>query len=114
MTFLGMLPIRDAVIKNKTNTPDGSGGFTLTWATRVAVYKCRIYSAVGMVQITKTGQNVLTTHKCIGEYIAGITDGDIIIDGSDTYRILHVDKVYGKNKIHHLEMRIKKENINLG
>ena len=114
MSFSSLLPISDAIIKSQINTADGSGGFIMTWVTKVAVYNCRIYSAVGMVQITASGQNVLTTHKCIGEYIAGITEGDILIHGDNTYRIVLNDITYDKSAIHHFEMKLKKENIDLG
>jgi hypothetical protein len=111
MSFESCLPINDAVIKYQTSTPDGAGGHVMVWTTRFTAYKCRIYSAMGMVQITQTGQNVLRSHKCIGEYKSTIVEGDALIDGNDTYRIMQVDKVYDRSSIHHLEMILKKENF---
>jgi len=106
-----MFPITDAVIKQQVKTSDGMGGYTLTWSTRVSAYKCRIYSAIGMIEIIQTGQNLLVTHKCIGEYNANIIEGDALVNGSDSYRIVQIDKIYNRERIHHLEMRLKKENI---
>lgn len=110
MSFEEVLPIT-AKVKKQVRTSDGAGGSKITWTDRIASYKCRIFSAFGMVQITTTGQNVLRTHKCIGEYNADIIEGDAIIDGLDSYRVILVDKVYDKERIHHLEMNLKKENI---
>ena len=114
MSFESCLPIINATIKGQVNTADGSGGFTMTWTTKISNYKCRIYSAMGMVQITVSGQNILRTHKGLGEYNSLIVEGDIIIVGTDTYRIMLVDSVYDREEIHHLEFNLKKENITFG
>ena len=113
MSFLGTLPIADAVIKQQVKTSDGAGGSTLSWSTRVSAYKCRIYSTVGMIEVTNSGQNILTTDKCIGEYNSSILEGQILMANSITYRIMHIDRVYDKTQIHHLEMKLKRENIDL-
>lgn len=115
MSFDSMLPITDAIIYQPTETSDGAGGFDIVYSTkRVAAYKCRIYSPVGEVEITQSGENVLIKIKCIGEYFAGITENDLLVNGSDTYRIVQVNKVYGRSAIHHLEMKLQKENISVG
>jgi hypothetical protein len=114
MSIDNILPISNVTIKGQVNTSDGAGGSNMTWTTKVSNYKCRIYSAVGMVQITQSGQNVLRTHKCIGEYNSLIVEGDIIINGSDTYRIILNDSVAAQEINHHLEMNLKKENISFG
>jgi len=113
MSVESMSPI-SAVIKYEVNVADGSGGFNTTWGVRIAVYKCRIYAGVGMMQFTPTGKNILTTHKCIGDYDSTIVTGDVLVDGLESYRIIQVDKVYAKDYIHHLEMRLQRENFNFG
>lgn len=110
MSFEECLP-QSVEVKKQVKTADGAGGSKLSWATRIASYKVRIYSAFGMVQVTTTGQNVLRTHKGIGEYNSDIIEGDAFKDGVDSYRIMMVDKVYDREEVHHLEFTLKKENI---
>lgn len=111
MSFLSCLPITDAVIRQQVRTSDGAGGSKLTWSIRVSAYKCRIYSTTGMIEIKGSGQNILITDKCIGEYNSGITEGDMLVVNNMSYRIMHIDRVYDGQRIHHLEMKLKRENI---
>ena len=110
MSFENLLP-SSATIKEKTDVDNAVGGSTPTWATLISGYKCRVYAVVGMVKITASGENVLITHNCVGEYNANIKENNIFILGSNTYRIVQIDTVYAKNYIHHLEMKLAKENF---
>jgi hypothetical protein len=112
MSFEDTLPITNADVYEQVKTSDGAGGKVLTWTKIISNYKCRIYSAMGMIQITQSGQNVLRTHKGLGEYNSLISDGMMLVANSESFRMALVDKVYNRDSIHHLEFNLKKENFN--
>lgn len=108
------LPL-SAKVEYKTTADDGYGAKTVTWATRQAAFRCRVYrpqGAGGEVVRLPGGEEAISTHKLIGE-CKEVHAGDRLTIGGATYTLLGPDfpgnKVFGASQWHHVECYLRSE-----
>ncbi len=101
-----------AKVEYKTTTDDGYGAKIVTWATRQAAFRCRIYQSRGEVVRLPGGEEAISSHKLIGE-CKEVHAGDRLTIGGATYTLLGPDfpgnKVMDSSQWHHVECYLRSE-----
>jgi len=100
----------EVVVKRRAVADDGAGGDTVTWATILGGYACRIYSASAGYRREPPGEFSASTHKLIGG-VEDLRAGDEIEWGTARYTVLGPTYpaccVYGSGSAHHIEVYLK-------
>jgi len=88
-------------IQTETQTPDGMGGFTTTWAaiTGMASVPAAIWPLSAKESLDAMKLELTVTHKIRIRYRSGITAANRILFGSRTFNIISMINPDEKNKM---------------
>jgi len=100
----------EVVVKRRTLADDGAGGDTVSWATVLGGYACRIYGASAGYRRDVPGEYSASTHKLMGG-VEDLRAGDEIEHGAARYAVLGPTypacAVRGSSAEHHIEVWLK-------
>jgi len=75
------------VVRRRAVTADGLGGDAVSWQPVMDDYRCRIYRSEGELVRDSHGEQVVSTHRLLGE-AREVRAGDEIVDGATVYVVL--------------------------
>ena len=93
----GGLLRKKIALQSKTRTPDGSGGFTLVWATYATV-RAKIDTKPGREQVEADRLSATQMLRAVIRYRADVNEVDRVSFAGKVYQIRSVVNVEFKNK----------------
>lgn len=78
------------IVRRRAVTSDGLGGDAVRWQVVMEDYRCRIYRSSGELVRDSHGEQVVSTHRLLGE-AREVRAGDEIVDGAAAYVVLGPD-----------------------
>ena len=102
MSFEDLLN-KTAVVKGRTVTAS-HGSDTVSYATTVASYGCRLYSVRPQLVKKTTGEEVEVKMRAIGGVNVLIVEGSLLLVDGLTYEIVGVYTVTGESEDHHMQL----------
>jgi len=96
-------------LRRKTETSDGMGGFTITWAGLRNITD--VLSTIrGDERLSADKLTVIASHYFYIDFPIGetITEADIFVKGTTTYKIIYINNV-GHNQNRRLRITLKEE-----
>jgi head-tail adaptor len=80
-----------ATVQTRTDTVDGFGGVTSTWANTYTNVPCRIAPQVKSTETAGNKYQVVTGWVLTVRHDQAIAPGNRVVKGSDTYQVLSVE-----------------------